>query len=721
MTVFKLSRRDFLATSGVAAGGLAIGVTFPSSVTQASTADGTEFNAFVHIAGNGDTTIYCGRCEMGQGISTALPAAVADELEADWSRVNVLQGDADEKYGPQATGGSQSINIMFTPMREAGAKAQAMLVAAAAAQWGIPEADCYAENHFVHNRQNNRKLGYGALAAKAAELPVPEQATLKSPDQFRYIGKPIPRHDMAEVVTGRRLYGADTKLPGMKYAAIKHVPVYGGKVKSLNADAARKMPGVVDVIKLDRFENPYGSLGGVAVVADNSWHAQRALEAVEIEWDAGEHAVYNSLEYKQELVRNVESKAHQVFARGNVDAAFEGAANRHGATFVGGHLSHSPMEPMASTAWVKDDGCEVWASTQDPAGIQRTLGAFLGIDQKAVTVHVMMAGGGFGRKFKCDYVQEAAALSKAVGAPVHLTWSREEDTRTGYYHSVSAQRIEAALDEEGNVTGWLHRAAFPSIASTFDPSVQRPSEGALKAVSEHPYGIINLQVESGDAPAHTRIGWYRAVYAIFYGFAINVFTDELAAEAGQDPLDFYRRIYRNNTNPEQKEQVERSLGVLELAAAKAGWGKDLPANHGLGIAVHHSFESYLAMAVHAEVNGDDIQVHRVDCAVDCGLVLNPDQATAQMEGAVMMGMSLALYTEVSFRDGAVVNSNFHDYPILRTNEAPPEIHVHFANSHARPTGLGEPGVPTFAPALVNAIYAASGKRYRSLPIKPVAV
>lgn len=720
---FHLSRRGFLQASGVAAGGLALGVTVPLTARSDGAAAGTptELNAFVHIADNGDTTLYCGRCEMGQGISTALPAAVADELEADWDRVTVLQGGADEKFGPQATGGSRSINVMFTPMREAGATAQALLVAAAAKRWGIDPSDCYAENHLVRNRQNGRTLGYGELAAAAAQLPVPDAVTLKRPDQFRYIAQPIPRHDMGEVVTGTRTYGADVRLPGMKYGAIRHVPVMGGSIKSFDATKAKAMPGVIEVVKIDPIDAGYSSLGGIGVVADTSWQAKQALDAVEIEFDRGPHGDYDSVAYKAQLVRNVEAEAEVTHSRGNVKAAFEAAKTKHGATYTGGHLSHSPMEPMASTVWVREDGCEVWASTQDPAGIQRTIGQFLDVDPKRVKVNVMMAGGAFGRKFKCDYVHEAAALSKAVGAPVNLTWSREADTQTGYYHSVSAQHIEAALDEDGNVTGWLHRAAFPAIATTFNPSVERPSEGDLQALADHPYGIVNLQIESGHAPAHTRIGWYRAVYAIFYGFAINAFADELAEKADMDPLEFHRNIYRNNTNPEQREQVERSLAVLNLAAEKAGWGKDLPEGEGLGIAVHHSFESYVAMVVHAAVDGDNITVKRVDCAVDCGLVLNPDQATAQMEGAVIMGMSLSLYTEVTFREGAVVNSNFHNYPVLRSNEAPPEIHVHFTNTDATPTGLGEPGVPTFAPALANAIRAAGGPRHRSLPIKPMKV
>jgi isoquinoline 1-oxidoreductase beta subunit len=714
-----ISRREFLKASGLSAGGLIIGVSLPMGVLGSVESTGFEPNAFVYIAKNGDTTIYCGRCEMGQGISTALPAAVADELEADWSRVNVLQGDANKKYGPQATGGSRSINVMLEPMRKAGAAGKEMLIAAAAQSWNIPLEKCYAKSHAVYNRVNDRSIPYGELVSLASGLPVPEAPVLKTRDQFRYIGKPLQRHDQRDMAVGEQVYGADKKVPGMKYAAIRHVPVLGGSVKSVDKTAALAMPGVVDVVVIPRFENPYGSIGGVAVVADNTWIAEEALAKLKIEFEAGKNGSYDTQAYKKQLVRNVEAPAKKEFEKGSLDQVFKQAATRHKATYVCGHLSHSPMEPMASLVWVQKGKCEIWASTQDPEGIQKTIGAYLERKPEDITVHVMMAGGAFGRKFKCDYVQEAAACSKAVGAPVQLTWSREEDTRTGYYHTCSAQHIEASVDAKGKLTGWLHRAAFPPIATIFNPAVVQPSADDLKAVSEHPYGIENMRVESGMAPAHTRIGWYRSVYHIFYGFAINTFTDELAHEAGVDSLQFFRSIYQNNKNPDQQEQVKRSRGVLDKVAEMAGWGKKLPAGHGMGIAVHHSFASYTAMVVHVEVDGDDITVHRVDCAVDCGLVLNPDIATAQMEGAVIMGLGLALNTEISFKNGAVVNSNFHDYPVLSISEAPAEINVSFIGQEARSTGLGEPGVPTTAPALVNAIFAASGKRYRSLPIKPV--
>jgi len=711
-----ISRRDFLKATGLATGGLFIGVSLPMGVLGSAGSTGFEPGAFIHIAANGDTTLYCGRCEMGQGISTALPAAVADELEADWTRVTVLQGDADKKYGPQSTGGSQSINQMLEPMRKAGAAGREMLIAAAAQTWNVPPGKCHAKSHVVYNRVDERSLPYGELVALASTLPVPSDPVLKTRDQFQYIGKSIQRHDQEDMVVGRRIYGADKKVPGLKYAAIRHVPVLGATVKSVDRSAVEGMQGVVDVVVIPRFENPYGSVGGVAVVADNTWTATEALAKLKIEFEMGKNASYDTDAYKKQLVSNVEAPAKIEFEKGSLDQAFAEAKVRHKATYVGGHISHSPIEPMASLAWVQQDKCEIWASTQDPESIQKTVGAYLGREAEQIVVHVMAAGGAFGRKHMCDYVQEAAALSKAVGAPVQLTWSREEDTRTGYYHSCSAQHIEASVDAGGKLTGWLHRAAFPPIASLFNPAAEQPSADDLGAVSKHPYGIGNMRVESGLAPAHTRIGWFRSVYHVFWGFAINAFTDELAHEAGVDSLQFFRNIYDSNNDAEQAEQVKRSRAVLDKAAEMAGWGKQLPANHGMGIAVHHSFASYAAMVVHVEVVGKAIRVHRVDCAVDCGLVLNPDIATAQMEGAVVMGMSLALHPEISLKNGAVVNSNFHDYPLLTISEAPSVINVEFIGQDYRSTGIGEPGVPTLAPALANAIFAASGKRCRSLPI-----
>ncbi|WP_246034105.1 xanthine dehydrogenase family protein molybdopterin-binding subunit [Thalassotalea mangrovi] len=720
------TRRTFLKTAGIGGSGLMLGVSLPASaLSNDKPFKQDEFNpnAFIHLSEDGSTTIYCGRCEMGQGISTALPAAVADEMEADWDQVTVLQGEGNEdKYGPQATGGSASIRLMYLPMREAGAAAKFMLEAAAAKKWNTDISQCYAKKHVVYHRGSDKKLSFGELATLAGTMPAPEKPTLKQKSQYQYIGKELKRHDQDDVVVGKRVYGVDTKLPGMKYAAIVHCPVLDGKLKSVDKSAALAIKGVSDVIEIDRFDIPFGSLGGVAVVADNSWTAQQGVKALKVEWDTGKNAVYETKAYKKQLIANVEKSAEVMDSRGDTPKALEKAKHTHSATYTGGHLCHAPMEPNASVVWVKEDSCEVWASTQSPADIQKVLGQYLQREPKDIKVNVMMAGGAFGRKFKCDYVHEAAVISQKVNAPVQLTWTREEDMRTGYYHSVSAQHIEAGFDDDGNVDAWLQRVAFPSINSLFDKSVERAPKGATKDVYNHPFGVKNMQVESGLAPAHTRIGWYRAVYAIFYGFAIASFADELAHKAGIDSFAFLNKLYDNNTNPKQTEQIERSKHVLALAAEKSGYHQrdKLPDGQGIGLAVHYSFSSYVAMAVHVEVDGDNIKVLNVDCAVDCGQVLNLDGATAQMEGAVVMGMSLSLYTEIVFRDGQVVNSNFHDYPVLRINEMP-NVRVHLVDSDKEPTGLGEPGVSPFPPALANAIFAATGKRYRDLPIKPMSV
>lgn len=716
------SRRHFLKSASLAGGGLVIGVSLPIMSAKANT-DEAAFNpsGFIHLHQNGDVVLYCGRCEMGQGISTALPAAVADEMELDWKRVRVEQGEGNtEKYGPQATGGSASIVKMYIPMREAGAAAKAMLVMAAAKTWGVESSQCIANNHKVTNKTNGESLGYGELASLASLQTLPDKPQLKDKADFKLIGTDLPRHDQGMVVVGERVYGVDTKVAGMHYAAITHCPVLGGKLKSLDATEAKAIQGVTDVVEIPRYEVPFGSVGGVAVVADNSWTAQKAVKALKIEWDAGPNKDYDTKIYRQQLVTNVEKPAEKVAERGDIKQAFSDAKSIVKATYTGGHLCHAPMEPNASVVWVKEDGAEVWASTQSPEDIQKVLADYLGFKPQQIYVHVMMSGGAFGRKFKCDYVQEAAAISKQIKAPVQLIWTREADMKTGYYHSINAQHIEASLDDEDNVTGWLHRAAFPSISSLFNPSLDRAPANSLAEIENHPFGVANLRSETGEAPAHTRIGWYRAVYAIFYGFAFGSFADEIAHKAGVDTVSFLNKLYDNNTDADKQEQIKRSKAVLNLAAQKSGYGRDLPAEEGIGIAVHHSFKSYVAMAVHTRIKGDKIEVLNVECAVDCGQVLNIDSATAQQEGAVAMGMSLSLYTEITFKQGAVVNSNFHDYPVLRINEMP-NVNVHFIDSGYSPTGLGEPGVAPFPAALCNAIFAASGKRYRDLPIKPMAI
>ena len=713
-----INRRNFLKISALATGGLCLNISMSANSNTSKNANGSAFspNAFIYLEKDGRVLIKSGRCEMGQGISTALPSVVADEMEADWNYVRVEQAEGNQdKYGSQATGGSASIRTMYEPMRKAGATAKALLISAGASVWNTSVDECYAENHFVIHKPSGKKLGYGELAAIAATLPTPKTPKLKSPKDFKYIGSHLPRHDVSMVIQGKRIYGVDTKVKGMQYAAIVHCPVMGGTLKSLDKTEAMKVQGVSQVVEIAPMKVPFGSLGGVAVVANNSWSAQQGVEKLKVEWNKGPHGVYDTNTYMQSLVKNVEAPAEKVAQRGNIEQAFSDAAYTHSAVFTQGHLVHAPMEPNASVVHVQDDRCDVWAPTQSPDDIQSVLGQFLGMDKKDIHVNVMICGGAFGRKYKCDYVQEAAAISKAVGTPIQLTWTREEDTRTGYYHSNSAQRIEASVNKKGQVTGWLHRIAFPSINTLFDPSVQRAPENAINDIPNHPFGIANLRSESGLAPAHTRIGWYRAVYAIFWGFSYGVFADELAEKENVDTVTMLNRLYDNNSNDQQTEEVARSKAVLALAAEQSGFGKTLPPGEGIGIAVHYSFQTYVAMAVHVRMQGNDFEVLRVDSAVDCGQILNKDGAAAQQEGAVAMGISLSKYCEIKFQEGAVVNSNFHDYPVMRIPDMP-EVHVHFIESNKKPTGLGEPGMAPFAPALSNALYQASGKRHRSLPI-----
>ncbi|MDN3651457.1 molybdopterin-dependent oxidoreductase [Thalassotalea ponticola] len=715
----KMSRRSFIKAAGLGTTGLLLGISLP---TQAKNKSSTAFSpsGFIHLNNNGDLTLYCGRCEMGQGISTALPSAVADEMDADWSRVTVKQGEGNEqKYGPQDTGGSASIRVMYEPMRKAGAAAKQMLMLAAAKVWAIDVTNVTTNNHYVINKSTGQKLNYGDLVDIAKNIEVPDNPTLKSKESFRYIGTDLPRHDQQMVVVGQRTYGADTIVEGMKFAAISHCPVLGGKLKSVDKSDAVKVKGVIDVVEIAPIEHPFSSVGAVAVVADNSWTAQQALKKLRIEWDLGANKEYNTKQYRASLIKRVEQDAQEVFSRGDVDRALDNAAKIVSATYSGGHLCHAPMEPNASVVSVTDDRCQVWASTQSPKDIQNVLAKLLDRQADDIEVNVMISGGAFGRKFKCDYVHEAAVISKQIKAPVKLIWSREEDMRTGFYHSINAQHLKASINEQGEVDGLLQRVAFPSISSLFQAGLDRAPKRAFNDVNNHPFNIANFRSESGLAPAHTRIGWYRAVYAIFYGFAFGSFADELAVASGKDTVSMLHQLFDANKDPKFAEQVQRSKGVLDLAAKQANWGKALPQGEGLGIAVHYSFQSYVAMAVHVKVDGDNIRVLNVDCAIDCGQILNTDGATAQMEGAVVMGMSLALYTEINFENGAVTNSNFHDYPVLRINEMP-NVNVHIVDSDASPTGLGEPGVAPFAPALANAIYAATGKRHRHLPIKPMS-
>ena len=757
-TITNVSRREFLhdVTAG---GGFALAVTLPGATrvaealrtgtAAASPADPFNPNVYVRIDADGTVTVVAHRSEMGQGVRTGLPMALADELEADWSKVRIEQAIGDEARfktgtyvdgpGTQNTDGSRSLRHFLRPLREAGATARAMLEAAAAQRWSVPLTEVEARFHQVVHRPSGRTVAYGDLVAIARDLPVPpkEQVRLKPPSAFRYIGKEVPIVDLFDITTGRGKYGIDQVQPGMKYAVVARPPVYGGRVTSVDSSAAEAVAGVERVVRLEGTPPPSGflPLGGVAVVARNTWAAIQGRSKLKITWDDGPNGTYDSTAYRAQLEAAATRPGKVVRNEGDVDAALGGAARRVTADYYVPHLAHATMEPPAALAVVADGHCEVWAPTQNPQGTRDTLAKVLGIPSDRVRVNVSLLGGGFGRKSKPDFIVEAALLSREVGAPVKVLWTRDDDMHHGYYHTVTAQHLEAGLDARGRTVAWLHRTVFPSIPSTFAPGVTHASDGELGlGFVDLPYDIPNIRCENPEAEAHVRIGWYRSVANIQHAFAVNSFASELAHAAGRDPKDYLleligppRRVdltrggvkYVNYGDPIDLYPIDagRLRKVVELVAERAGWGRKLPAGRGRGIAVHRSFVTYVATVVEVEVGkAGEISLPRVDVAVDCGFVVNPDRVRSQMEGACIMGLSNTLYGQVTFRDGRAQQSNFNDYPVVRINAAPRETRVHIAPGGDLPGGVGEPGVPPLAPALCNAIFAATGKRIRNLPI-----
>ena len=701
-------------------------------------------NVFVAIDATGLVTIVAHRAEMGTGIKTDLPLIVADELEADWNRVRIVQAQGDARYGDQNTDGSRSTWQFYQAMREAGAAARQMLEAAAADTWHVPPRECRAENGAVVHAASGRRLSFGDLVEAAAEQPVPtaDRLRLKDPKDWRYIGKPMPTVDLKDIVRGKAVYGLDVVLPGMKYAAVERCPVYGGKVKSFDASDALKVAGVERVIEIPATPIPSGfkPLGGIAVIANNTWAAQQGRERLKIEWNEGANATHDSRTYRAELEATAREPGRVMRNQGDVDAALAGAARRLTAEYFVPYLAHTPMEVPNAVAHFSGGVCEVWCPTQYPQGARTTVAQVLGVSETDVTLNVTLLGGAFGRKAKPDFAAEAALLSRAVGAPIKVTWSREDDVQHDYFHAICAQRLEASLDHGGRTTGWLHRTVFPPIPATFQPNVVYGDAAHLQqGFLDVPYDIANIRLENGPAPNHTRIGWYRSVYNIPHAFAVCSFADELAVAAGKDPVEHLRELlgaprkidlramgvdYPNYGVEELLPGMRlaylidtgRLRGVLDLAAEKSGWGGKLPPRQGRGIAVHRSFLAYVAAVAHVAVGQDgQVTIPRVDVAVDCGLVINPDRVRAQVEGAAIMGIGNTLYSNITFSKGRTEQSNFTDYIVART-DITPDTHVHLVESSAPPSGTGEPGVPPIAPAICNAIYAAVGKRIRALPV-----
>jgi isoquinoline 1-oxidoreductase subunit beta len=602
----------------------------------------------------------------------------------------------------------------------------------------VPASECRTEPHVVVHSSTGRRAGYGELASAASKLPVPktEQVQLKKPEAWRYIGKGMVSVDLEALCTGKATYGIDVRRDSMVYASIEHPPVIGGKVKSADDSETLKVPGVQRTVAIDAFTPPpaFQPLGGVAVIANNTWSAFQGRKKLKIEWDLGANASYDSDEYKKELQQTSRKPCKVVRSVGDVNSVFAQAQEIFEGAYYVPLLAHAPMEPMVAVAEYKEGRVTVWAPTQNPQAVQAIISTELGIPKENVICHVTLLGGGFGRKSKPDYVAEAAVLSKKVGKPVKVVWTREDDIKFDYYNAVAAMYLKAALDSNGKPTAWLQRSVFPPITSTFDVNaVYGDPPHLAQGWTDMPYDLPNLRIENGPAQAHVRIGWLRSVANIYHGFGIQTFTDELAHRANRDPLEYlldlvgpprtidftgvdypnYGADYR--TYPWETGRLRQ---VTELVAEKANWGKQKSGQgRGFGIAAHRSFLTYVATVVEVEVNSQgEIKIPRVDTVLDAGLIVNPEAVKAQFQGAVVFGTSVARTGEITVKNGAVQQSNFNDYPVARINEAPLQTNVHIVDSTAPPAGIGEPGVPPFIAAFCNAIYAATGKRIRELPL-----
>jgi isoquinoline 1-oxidoreductase beta subunit len=709
----------------------------PEAVWAAPRVDGSDVDlatlhpdVYVGINPDGTVIIIAHRSEMGTGCRTTLPMILADELDADWKRVKIEQAVGNEKlYGDQDTDGSHSVRSFFDVMRQSGATARTMLTQAAAQRWSVPESECKADLHTIVHTPTGRRLGYGELATDASKLPVPKKEILqlKPRSAWRYIGKGTSSYDLQDLCTGNGKFGMDAHVPGMVYASIEHPPVLGGKLKSYDDKEALRVKGVHQTVTIDPFTPPweFQPLGGVAVIADNTWSAFQGRTKLNIEWDDGPNASHNSDTYRTELEQTSHKPGKVARDEGNVDAAFASGARIIEADYYLPHLAHAAMEPVVALADYKDGKVTVWAPTQNPQGAVDTVASQLGIPKENVTVHVTLLGGGFGRKSKPDYVAEAAVLSKKLGKPVKVVWKREDDIQFDYLHSVAAVYMKAAVDAKGRPTAWLHRAVFPPIASMNNQNEAHGFEISMGG-TDVPYDIPNVRVENGEALAHIRIGWLRSVGHIYNAFAVQTFTDELAHAAGRDPVEYmldvigHPRIVKlkGPSDPAYPIDTARLRRVTEMAAEKAGWGKRKFGNGtGIGIASHRSFLTYVSTVVEVEVNdAGDVRIPKVFTVVDAGTIANPELVRLQFEGAAVFGTSIARTGEITIANGRVVQTNFHEYPVSRMNEAPREIIVDLVDSTAPPAGVGEPGVPPFMPALCNAIFSATGKRVRELPL-----
>ena len=713
-TIFNLSRRSFFKTSALAGGGLVLGVYFPGLDRSAEAAEqaASTFvpNAFLRIGKDGSVIVMGNHCEMGQGAYTSGAMTVAEELDADWTKVRVEPAPVDPAYnhavyGIQMTGGSTSTWSEWDRLRKAGAAARQMLLTAAAETWKVDPATCRTENGHVIHADFQRRLSYGELVEKAATLTPPQDVTLKDPKDFKIIGKAIKRLDTPDKTNGEAVFGLDVNVPGMLVAVVARPPVFGGKLKSFNADKAKAVPGVRHVVEIER---------GVAVVADGFWPAKLGREALETVCEEGPLATLDSrtqLEQYAELAKKPGAVARK---EGDAAAALSNSAKRFEAVYDLPYLAHATMEPLNCVADVRVDSCEIWTGTQFQTVDRDAAAKDTGLKPEQVKLHTTLLGGGFGRRavFDSHFVLEAVQTSKAIKKPIKVVWTREDDIRGGFYRPRAYHTVSAGLDADGKLAAWQQRIVCQSFAvgTMFEPAVVKNGvdETAVEGAADLPYDIPNLLVDWQQAPGGVPVHFLRSVGHTHTAFVVETFLDELAHAAGKDPYEFRRALL---------DKHARHKRVLEFVAEKAGWGKPPTEGRGRGLALHEAFGSFVAQVAEVSVSKEGrLRVHRVVCAIDCGPVVNPDIVRAQMEGGIVYGLTAALYGEITFEKGRVKQRNFHDYPMLRMHEMP-EVEVHIVPSDDKMGGVGEPGVPPVAPAVANALFALTGKRLRHLPIR----
>jgi isoquinoline 1-oxidoreductase beta subunit len=733
-----LTRRTFLLTSARAGAGLGLGFRLFSKRPLAASTESATFepSAYIRVTPDGTVTLWATRSEMGQGVRTALPAVLAEELEVDLASVRLEQAMPGARFEGISlrTSGSSSCPETFLALRRAGATAREMLISAAAETWGVPRNSCRAQRGTVVHVPSGRRLGYGELAARAAQQPVPTDPPLKDARDFRLIGKPLKRVDGPAIVCGRAVYGCDVRVPGMLTAVVERCPYLGGKVASFDASKALAVPGVRHVVAIHR-----GIATGVGVVADNTWAALRGRDALTVQWDPGPHRDFDSDRFIESLEAASTLEGYPVRHEGNADQALARGTRTLEAVYEFPFQAHAPVETMNCTADVRRDSCEIWVPTQTPQTAHDDIVRTLGLPPSAVRVHTTLAGGGFGRRLFVDYVQEAVELSQAVGKPLQLFWTRTDDLRHGFFHPASIERLRAGLDAEGRVVAWLHKSVGSDLSMFGLPTEQEKQDRLLYARGESPWGAFDnpynfpaMRVDYIPVDSPVPSGSWRAVDYPSRVFARESFIDELASAAGQDPLQFRINLLQPGnvvTLGMQRIDRGRMIRVLQLARKKSGWASARPASNsadrvwgrGLAINVYHA-NSYMAQVAEVSVGRDsgELRVHRMVCVVDCGFVINPTGLEGQVESGITWGLSATLHGKIDFRGGCVAQGSYADFRVMRLNEMP-AIETYTVPGEAHPGGFGEHAVPPAAAAVANAVFAAVGKRVRRLPITPARI